>query len=97
MTGPNPSCLSLAVMPRGIANVGKLTINESTISGNIASCLKFCEGLGVVVNDNSGTLTINNGTISGNSAGGILDGGEGGGIWDAGLWLSKHHSDLESG
>jgi large repetitive protein len=52
----------------GIYNNGTLTVNYSTVSGNIASGY----GGGIV---NLGTLTVNNSTISGNSAT-----GNGGGI-----------------
>ena len=45
----------------GIFNVGTLTINESTVSGNSVDRA----GGGIL---NSGTLTINNSTLSGNSA-----------------------------
>jgi hypothetical protein len=44
----------------GVANNGTLTINNSTISGNVTG-----GGSGI---HNNGTLTINNSTISGNSA-----------------------------
>ena len=54
----------------GIFNLGKLTVSNSTISGNEVirgSCANVCtlRGGGIF---NVGTLTINNSTISGNSA-----------------------------
>jgi len=59
----------------GISNVGTITINRSTISGN--SVASFGEGGGGI--DNYGTAAINNSTISANS--GYLSGG---GILNAG-------------
>jgi hypothetical protein len=53
----------------GIYNKGNLTINDSTVSGNIAYGFS-CSGGGIA---NSGTLTINNSTIAGNSARGIVE------------------------
>ena len=64
---------------RGIYNRGTLTINYSTVSGNV---LSFGMGGGIL---NTGTLTINNSTVSGNQVGGRSP-GYGGGIynWDTG-------------
>ena len=63
----------------GIFNVGTLTINESTVSGNSVDRA----GGGIL---NSGTLTINNSTLSGNRAAplSLYDGGfgDGGGIYN---------------
>jgi hypothetical protein len=66
----------------GISNGGTLTINNSTVSGNVATpgtaCYRFVcstSGFGGGINS-GGTLTISNGNISGNSAyqGGGIDG-----------------------
>ncbi|WP_333889545.1 right-handed parallel beta-helix repeat-containing protein, partial [Caldilinea sp.] len=57
----------------GVANAGRLTITNSTFSGNSA----FFGG-GVL---NSGTLTITGSTFSGNSATGVYGGG---GVYNAG-------------
>lgn len=57
----------------GISNGGTLTINDSIVSGNVATSSPryWCSGGGIF---NSGVLTINNSTISSNRA------GRGGGI-----------------
>jgi hypothetical protein len=56
------------VVGGGIYNNGELTINESTVSGNLAfsSSTSFLAYGGGIFN--AGTLTINNSTISGNTA-----------------------------
>jgi CSLREA domain-containing protein len=53
----------------GIANLGTLTVTNSTVSGNSAS-LSFAGGGGIW---NHGTLTVTSSTVSGNSA--VRDGG----------------------
>ena len=59
----------------GIANVGTLTLTNSTLSGNSSGSLGFGGG-GIL---NTGTLTVTNSTLSGNSSvepgGGILNTG----------------------
>jgi Zn-dependent metalloprotease len=59
----------------GIWNEGTLTINASTITGNVAAT----NGGGIF---NIGTLTLNNSTVSKNK------GSDGGGISNGGYWLS---------
>jgi hypothetical protein len=63
----------------GIANMGTLTVSNSTVSGNSAGIY----GGGVY---NTGTLTVSNSTVSGNSAGAQQpsQGGEGAGIYNSG-------------
>ncbi len=58
----------------GIFNNGRLTITNSTISGNSASLGGGIRTLGTHAILNPGTLAITNSTISGNSA------SEGGGL-----------------
>jgi hypothetical protein len=60
----------------GIDNVGSLTIDNSTVSGNVASG-SSASGGGIV---NGGSLTINNSTISGNTANSTDGLATGGGI-----------------
>jgi hypothetical protein len=66
----------------GISNNGTLTINNSTLSGNIAYSSGHLPGLGGGVY-NVGTLAINNSTVSGNIAAGNYA-GLGGGIYNGG-------------
>jgi len=70
----------------GIHNIGTLTMNQSTVSGNVAGI-----GGGIF---NSGTLIINNSTISGNKATRTCSAGfhgicgvAGGGIYDSGTLI----------
>jgi len=66
----------------GIANSSTLTINNTTISGNGATCNQKCDAWGGGIS-NVGTLTINSSTISGNFL--PLNGFDvGGGIYNAG-------------
>src|SRR5262249_24642925 len=51
----------------GIKNVGTLTVNSCTLSGNVAHSSPFNSTDGGAI-FNSGNLTINNSTISGNKA-----------------------------
>ena len=70
----------------GVYNKGTLTVNNSTLSGNRASCgIRYCRAGGGGIY-NGGTLTINNTTISGNGAGSclIFCGASGGGISNGG-------------
>ena len=71
LTVTNGSPIILGAYGSGIYNVGALTINNSTVSGNTA-----VYGGGIV---NNGTLTVNNSTVSGNTTtgygGGILNNG----------------------
>jgi len=63
----------------GVYNLGTLTINNSTLSGNLAEG----DGGGII---SSGTLTVTNSTFSGNS------GFEGGGIYNEGITLTVTNS-----
>jgi hypothetical protein len=75
----------LSVYGGGIHNVGTLTINNSTVSGNSAwqTCQVCPTGSGGGIY-NSGQMTINNSTISGNSAScGRICASYGGGISNA--------------
>jgi hypothetical protein len=67
----------------GIANYGTLTLNKSTVSGNVAFPAQRWPGYGGGIY-NSGRLTINDSTITGNRAwcGGYCS-GYGGGIYNA--------------
>ena len=74
----------------GIWNFGILTISDSTVAGNRATCRSCVAAWGGGI-DNRGTATINNSTISGNTASnGCTKGGElfcqaqGGGIHNQG-------------
>jgi hypothetical protein len=58
----------------GIYNLGNLTLNNVTLTGNKAVTILGVGGDGGAIDSNGGTLTINNSTISGNTA----DGGGGG-------------------
>ena len=72
----------LATSGGGIANIGTLTVNQSTVTGNRAfSSIPFDSYGGGIAN--YGTLTINDSTISGNAAqvGYIGKFGSGGGIY----------------
>jgi hypothetical protein len=67
----------------GISNSGTLTINNSTITGNLADGgQRGCGAGGGIAN--GGTVTINNSTITGNGAAGPFHCGTGGGIANAG-------------
>jgi hypothetical protein len=85
----------------GITNVGTLTVNDCTLSGNVAN-----SSAGGAI-DNSGMLTINNSTISGNrvvaapgfsTGSGLVAGqgndGCGGGIYTSGGTLSINSSTI---
>jgi len=67
----------------GISNSGTLTINNSTITGNLADGGQRRCGAGAGI-ANGGTVTINNSTITGNGAAGPFHCGTGGGIANAG-------------
>jgi hypothetical protein len=67
----------------GIYNAGTLTLNDSTVSKNIAGA-RGGSGYGAGVY-NLGTLTINRSTIAVNTARGHPNHSVGGGIWDGGL------------
>jgi hypothetical protein len=58
----------------GIYNLGDLTLNNVTLTGNKAVTILGAGGDGGAIDSDGGTLTINNSTISGNTA----DGGGGG-------------------
>lgn len=64
----------------GIVNMGTLTINKSTISGNIARGMPG-QGGGLL---NRGTLTVNSSTLMGNVVSGIFGAGFGGAIFNYG-------------
>lgn len=51
----------------GIRNAGRLTLENSTVSGNSASVPQFQNGVGGILNQGVG-ITITNSTVSGNSA-----------------------------
>jgi hypothetical protein len=51
----------------GIQNLGTLTLNNTSVSGNTATGLMGSNDFGGGI-DNSGTLTLNNSTVSGNTA-----------------------------
>jgi hypothetical protein len=72
-----------ALIGGAICNGGTLTINKSTISGNVA---RQHEGGGIA---NYGTLTITNSTFSGNMARSSLLGSVAGGILNGGLFQSS--------
>jgi len=72
-----------ALIGGAICNGGTLTINKSTISGNVA---RQHEGGGIA---NYGTLTITNSTFSGNMARSSLLGSVAGGILNGGLFRSS--------
>jgi hypothetical protein len=61
-----PSDQCVLINGGGISNAGVLTINNSTVSGNIAIARSHSYGGGLV---NIGTVTIKNSTFSGNTAG----------------------------
>jgi hypothetical protein len=69
----------------GISNYGTLTVNNSTISGNLAS-----RGGGI---SNEGTLTVNNSTLSNNRLRDNIPFGTGGGIYNEGT-LTVSNSTL---
>lgn len=73
----------LAPSGGGIYNKGVLTINNGTVTGNLAFSRSFGYGGGIV---NGGTLTITHSTLSGNTAGCGTTGcaGIGGGILNGG-------------
>ena len=72
-------------------NVGsKLTINNSTLNGNIARCANrytSCNAGGAGIYNNGGTVAINNSTIAGNNAGAAplmnASRSQGGGIYNS--------------
>lgn len=66
----------------GIWNLGILTVNKSTISGN-TGIGRNSAGLGGGI-ANGGTLTVNNSTVSGNTVRGPFGAGFGGGIGNVG-------------
>jgi hypothetical protein len=67
----------------GIANVGRLTIDNSSISSNVAFAkCRFTASGGGIYNVGLGTLVIANSTISGNHANGYPLAAEGGGIYN---------------
>jgi len=74
-------------------NVGsKLTINNSTLSDNIARCTNrytSCNAGGAGIYNNGGTVAINNSTIAGNNAGAAplmnASRSQGGGIYNSGI------------
>ena len=74
--------LGFGVFGGGIGNSGTLTINSSTVSGNVAFGTRSGYGGGI---SNGGTLTINNSTLSGNTAacGDLSCNAGGGGIYNA--------------
>jgi hypothetical protein len=59
-----------ALIGAGICNAGTLTINRTTLSGNTASPVIYCEpaGVGGGIQNVSGALVINNSTLTGNTA-----------------------------
>ena len=63
--GRTPSCC--LVSGGGILNYGTLTINRSTVSGNLAGATGPAYGGGI--SNSFGKLTINDSTVSGNTAG----------------------------
>jgi predicted outer membrane repeat protein len=71
IAGPNPFPHGCCGSNGGIVNRGTLTLNDSTVSGNLAS---HVEGGGI--RNEGGTVTLNNSTVSDNAAGN----GNGGGI-----------------
>jgi hypothetical protein len=82
-----------AVSGGGILNSGTLTIGNSTLSQNSATCTaRFCSSAGGGIL-NSGTLTIGNSTLSGNSAKGSKS-PAGGGIYNSGGTLTINRSTL---
>jgi hypothetical protein len=79
----------------GIRNAGTLTINESTVSQNVAHqfCVRKCiPGDGGGISIFSGTATISNSTISGNSA--TDSGGDGGGVNSGGNTVTINNSTI---
>ncbi len=66
-----------AGMGGGIFNMGMLTVNDTSISGNRAVPGYVCSGGGIA---DFGTLAVNRANISGNSAGPFLGSGFGGGV-----------------
>jgi hypothetical protein len=66
----------------GVFNNGILTVNNCTVSGNIARGTAS-GGLGGGI-DNGGTLKVNNSTIAGNQVSGVFGAGFGGGIGNSG-------------
>jgi len=77
VTGGSVSCtnsggFSCVAQGGGLFNSGTLTLTNSTVSGNMVSCIQtgtngacFAQGGGIF---NSGTLTLTNSTVSGNTA-----------------------------
>jgi hypothetical protein len=66
----------------GIDNSGTLTVEDSTISGNVARIPNGAGGMGGGIFDNHGTLSVDDSTVSDNSvtSAGPGTGGSGGGI-----------------
>ena len=97
VTGGSVSCtnsggFSCVAQGGGLFNSGTLTLTNSTVSGNMVSCIQtgtngacFAQGGGIF---NSGTLTLTNSTVSGNTASCTNSGGgscfaQGGGLFDS--------------
>ena len=74
--GFTDSSSSLGYSGAGIYNDGGLTLNDSTVSSNIASDSGFGGG---IYNSSTGTLLVTNSTFSGNSA------NDGGGVYSDGF------------
>jgi len=90
-TVDNGSC---QVEGGGILNNGNLTLDDSTVSANTASCTHSgsgaCFALGGGINNTGGTLTVANSTVSGNTVSCTNSGGagtacfaQGGGLFNA--------------
>lgn len=79
-TNPFAGEVQIADFGGGIYNAGKVTVSNSTLSGN-STTYSGGEGGGIY---NAGTLTVNGCTLSGNAA------VEGGGIYNAGTLAVKH-------
>ncbi|MGK7931203.1 MAG: CHAT domain-containing protein, partial [Microcystaceae cyanobacterium] len=75
----------------GILNSNTLTINNSIISGNIASSSSSSSNGGGIYNN--GILTVNNSTISGNTASSSSSSSNGGGIYNNGI-LTVNNSTI---
>ena len=85
----------------GIHNSGKLTINNSILSGNKSSnsCTNLCPSSGGGIFNNGGTLAINNSTLTENTASISCTGqchSQGGGIFNNGGTLAIINSTLST-